>query len=478
MLVSLFTSRVVLQTLGIVDYGVYNAVGGIVAFFSLITTSLSNSISRFLSVSLASGNNEELNDVFCTSVIIQFVMALIIGVILEVLGVWFLNEQMNIPLSRLQAANWVLHFSILTFCISLVSVPYNALIIAHEKMSAFAYISIIEVVFKLLVILILFYINYDKLILWSFSLACISILVRFIYSKYSNDHFPESKFHFFFKRDLFMTIGSFAGWSFIGEAAGVLKNEGVNILLNIYFGPVVNAANGIAQQINNLIFQFVNNFLTAVNPQIIKKYASNDLAASFYLVMNSTRYAFYVIFIIVVPILFCTYNILAIWLVDVPEHAVYFVQLIVILAVIETICLPLITLQRATGVMRNYQIVVGTIHLLNFPVSWFLLSLGLAPEIVYIVAIFLGFINLFARLFMLRRIVPISVRQFLIEVILNIFFVSFVSLLILFGLLLIFNLPLVIRLVFTIFVPLIVVFLFGLKHEEKQFVISTLKNKI
>ena len=276
MLVTLYTSRVVLNTLGVSDYGIYNVVGGVVAMFSVISVSLSSSISRFITYELGHGDFDKLKRIFSTSINIQVGISLVILVLAEVFGVWFLNTKMNIPAERMTAANWVLQCSLLSFIIGLISVPYNACIIAHERMSAFAYISILEVVLKLAVVYMLLVSPYDKLATYAVLLVVVALIVRLTYGQYCKRHFEESRYRFVHDKSLIKEMTGFAGWSFFGNGAYMLNTQGVDMLINIFFGVTFNAARGVATQVQNAVMQFVNNFTVAVNPQITKSYASGE----------------------------------------------------------------------------------------------------------------------------------------------------------------------------------------------------------
>ena len=318
MLVSLFTSRVVLNTLGVEDYGIYNVVGGVVSMFSIISSSLSEAISRFIVVELAKGDFEKLRKTFSASVTIQLIMSLIIVILIESAGVWFLNAKMVIPAERLEAANWVLQFSIVTFVINLISVPYNATIIAHERMSAFAYISIMEVVCKLVIVYLIKISPIDRLVFYAILMCAVSVLVRLVYGRYCKKHFAECKFSFRFDKDLLKRMFSFAGWNFIGVATAVLRDQGGNILINLFGGPAVNAAHGIAARVNSAVTGFVKNFMVAVNPQITKSYASGEHDYMMNLIFRSARFSFYMLLFISLPILADTHYILSLWLGMVP----------------------------------------------------------------------------------------------------------------------------------------------------------------
>ena len=427
MLVSLFTSRVVLNTLGVEDYGIYNVVGGVVSMFSIISSSLSEAISRFIVVELAKGDFEKLRKTFSASVTIQLIMSLIIVILIESAGVWFLNAKMVIPAERLEAANWVLQFSIVTFVINLISVPYNATIIAHERMSAFAYISIMEVVCKLVIVYLIKISPIDRLVFYAILMCAVSVLVRLVYGRYCKKHFAECKFSFRFDKDLLKRMFSFAGWNFIGVATAVLRDQGGNILINLFGGPAVNAAHGIAARVNSAVTGFVKNFMVAVNPQITKSYASGEHDYMMNLIFRSARFSFYMLLFISLPILADTHYILSLWLGMVPEHTVLFVQLALIFAMSESISTPLVTATLASGKIKNCQIVIGCLQVIFIPISYMLLRIGFIPEIITIIAIIISQCCLAARLIMLRRIIGLSARAYLIKVYLNVIVVTVAS---------------------------------------------------
>ena len=369
MAVSLYTSRVVLNTLGVEDFGIYNVIGGVVAMFSVISGGLSAAISRYITFELGQGNTAKLKSVFSSSVTIQIGLALLIFVLAEIGGVWFLNEKMNLPESRIGAANWVLQCSILTFMVNLISVPYNAAIIAHERMQAFAYISIIEVVLKLLIVYILVIFSFDKLKLYGILLLAVACVIRIAYGIYCKRNFKECTYHFTFNKALLKEMMGFAGWNFIGAFAGVLRDQGVNIVINLFCGPVINAARAIAFQVNVAVNGFATNFMTAINPQITKSYASGDYLYMLTLVQSGARFSFYLLLLLSLPIIIETNTILTLWLKNVPEYTVIFVRLVLVFAMCEVLSGTQITALQATGNIRNYQIVVGSLQLLNLPIA-------------------------------------------------------------------------------------------------------------
>lgn len=427
MAVSLYTSRVILHTLGVEDFGIYNVVGGVVSMFSVISGSLSAAISRFITYELGKGNKDKLIRIFSSSVTIQIGLGLIILILAELVGVWFLNEKMNIPDNRIYAANWVFQLSILTFIINLVSVPYNASIIAHEKMSAFAYLSILEVVAKLIIVYLLSISPIDKLIFYAILMTTVALMIRFVYGYYCKRHFEECTYHFIFDKDLLKKMFGFAGWNFIGAASAVLRDQGGNIVINLFCGPAVNAARGIAYQVNTAINGFVSNFMMALNPQITKSYASGDKDYMMTLIYQGARLSFYILLLLSLPVIINAHYILTLWLKIVPEHTTLFVQLVLIFAMSESISNPLVTAMLATGKIRNYQIVVGGLQTMNLPISYILLRLGCIPEIVFIVAICISQCCLVARLYMLRGMIGLSIREYLSKVYFNVLIVSILS---------------------------------------------------
>lgn len=430
MVVSLYTSRVVLNVLGVEDFGIYNVVGGVVAMFSVLSGSLSAAISRFITYELGKGNLDKLNKIFSSAVTIQLILAGIIIIIAETIGLWFLNVKMNIPDNRLEAANFVFQFSILTFVINLISVPYNASIIAHEKMSAFAYISILEAIGKLTIAYLIVVSPIDKLTFYAILMCIVAFIIRFTYGYYCKQHFNECNYHFIWDKQLLKQMFNFAGWNFIGSSAVILRDQGGNIIINLFCGPAVNAARGIAFQVNTAISGFVSNFMTALNPQITKSYAKKEMTYMMTLIYQGARFSFYMLLLLSLPIIIETDYILMLWLKEVPEHTALFVRLILIFALSESISSPLITAMLATGNIRNYQIIAGGINMLNLPISYILLRIGMAPAIVFIVAIIISQCCLMVRLILLKKMIGLKIKDYLNHVWLNVIIVSCISLII------------------------------------------------
>lgn len=417
MAVSLFTSRVILNTLGVEDYGINNVVGGIVTMFSVLSGSLSSSISRFITFELGKGNIERLKTIFSTGVNIQLGMSVLIIIIAEAVGIWFLNTKMNIPTDRMVAANRVFQCAILTFVLNLLSVPYNAAIIAHEKMSAFAYISVVEVSLKLIIVYMLMISPFDRLETYAVLLLLVGAVIRFIYGYYCKRHFEECTYHFVFDKPVLKEMTGFAGWNFLGNGAYMLNTQGVNILMNLYFGVAVNAARGIATQVDAALKQFVNNFTTAVNPQITKSYAQGDLDYMHKLVCRSAKFSAFLMMFFAVPIILETNTILTIWLKTVPDYAVIFLQWIIISSFMDTVLAnSLVTSMFATGKIKRYQIIVTTVGCLVFPLSWIAFKLGFEPQVGYILYFIIYTILLFVRLYLLKDMVKLPVMMYIREV--------------------------------------------------------------
>lgn len=477
MIVSLYTSRVILNALGVEDFGIYNVVGGVVAMFTVISGSLSAAISRFITFELGKGNQFKLNKIFSASVTIQLLLSLIIVVLIESVGVWFLNARMTIPADRITAANWVLQYSIITFVINLISVPYNAVIIAHEKMSAFAYISILEAIGKLAIAFLIMWAPMDRLIYYAILTCVVATIVRLTYGHYCKKHFEECKYNFHWDKEILKQMFGFAGWNFIGSAASILRDQGGNIIINIFCGPSVNASRGIAVQVNSAITGFVQNFMTALNPQITKSYASGDKEYMMTLIFQGARFSFYLLLLLSLPVLVNTHYILVIWLRLVPEHAVVFVQLILIFAMHESLASPLITAMLATGRIKKYQIIAGGLNFLNLPMSYIFLKFWGAPEVVFVIAIFFSFVVQIARLMLLKDMIQLDILDYLKYVYVNVIIVTIFSVFapLLFNMFAADNfVSFILSLFLTLIWTSLVIFFVGCKKKERVFI----KNKL
>lgn len=427
MLISFFTARITLNALGITDYGINNVVGGLVSMFSMLSNSLSTAASRFITFGLGEGNQEKLKQVFSTTVNIHLILALIIIIAIESIGVWFLNNKMNIPANRLYAANWVFQCSVASFVIGLLSVPYNSAIIAHERMTAFAYMTIFDAAARLGIILGIYYYGGDRLILLSILTLIIGSIRQSIYWIYCKHNFAECKYKMVWDKELGKSIFSFAGWNFIGSISGSLKDQGVNIAINYFSSPVVNAARGIAIQVSSILGQFTGGFMTAVNPQITKSYANRNLNRMHTLICQGTRFTYYLYMLMSIPVFLEIESILFIWLGQVPEHSVLFIRLILLLSLLEVTSYMLTTAQLATGKIRNFQLVVGSIQMLHFPISYILLKNGFFPEITVIVSIAISPLFLIAQLWFTRNSIFLPIKYYIKKVYFNVIGVTIIS---------------------------------------------------
>ena len=424
MAVSLFTSRVILQTLGVTDYGINNVVGGVVTMFSFLNGAMASATQRYLNVDIAQGNKEHLRTTFRTAMQIHVLIALAIFVLAETVGLWFVLNKLIIPEDRMYAAMWVYQLSILASMVGIISLPYDADIIAHERMSAFAYISMMDVILKLVIVYMLVISPFDKLITYSALFLGVNLLDRFIYNFYCKRHFEEVNFSLKIEKQLFKEMSSFAGWSLWGNLAGVLFTQGLNMLLNMFFGPAVNAARGIAVQVQGVIQGFVANVQTAVNPQITKSYAQNNLPRMHKLMFASSKFCFYLLFLMVLPLSFEAHFVLQIWLGIVPDHTVWFLRLIMFIMLTETLANPYIVANQATGKVKLYQAICGGLLLMIVPIAYIVLKLGGNPESVYVVHGCIAIITQIARVYMMRNLIDLPMMEYFKKVVMPILLVA------------------------------------------------------
>lgn len=479
MLVTLYTSRVVLNTLGIEDFGVYNAVGGVVSMFAVITGALTNAISRYITYEIGKGDINKLKQVFSTSVNIQIAISVIIFILCELAGLWFLNSKMNIPSDRILAANWVLHCSLLTFVVNLISVPYNACIIAHERMNAYAYISIIDAILKLSVAYLLIISPVDKLIAYSVLLLIAALGVRLLYGFYCSRNFQECEYKFKYDKQLFKEMLGFAGWNFFGNATSILNSQGVNLLINIFFGVIANSARGIASQVDAAVNQFVVTFSTAVNPQITKSYAKGEIQRVNYLICKGAKFSFFLLLILAMPLLFEADAILKLWLINVPEGASLFMRLALIGAMVTVLGNSGYTACIATGCIKKYSIVITLIGSLNFILTWIAYKLGASVEMTYIIYIGVYALVQVARLILMKEIFEFPINMFLREVLGKIIFPLLTSLIVPF-ILKEYIEPSLIRMILLSIVSILwsglCILVFGLTKGERDMLYQKIKN--
>lgn len=416
LLVSLYTSRVVLKALGFEDFGIYNVVAGFVTMLAFLNNSLSLATQRFLTVALGRGDAYRLKEIFSQSVIAHLFLGICIFVIAEVIGLWFLYNKLNLPPERFQAAFWVFQCSLLSTIVLICCVPYNALIIIHEKMSAFAYISIFEVSSKLLIAYGVQFAKLDKLITYAILLLFLQLLIRFLYSCYSKKHFDESSITWHWNKKILAELTNFASWTIIGNLATIMSSQGLNMLLNVFFGPVVNAARGIAVQIEGAVVGFAQNIQLAINPQIMKTYAIGNLKQHVILIISSAKYCGIMLSFISIPILIELQDVLTLWLEDYPDHTINFVGLIIITGILNSTVNSAATSINATGKIKSYQILVSGTMLLVVPICFFLLKYIRIPEIVFVVNFIITFIAQIIRLLFVRKYTGLPIILFLKKV--------------------------------------------------------------
>ncbi len=414
--VSLYTSRVVLQVLGVEDFGLYNVVGGIVTMFTFLNGSLAGATSRYLTFELGKKNFERLHSVFNAAIVIHILIAGIIIILAETVGLWFFYEKMTIPADRLDAAFWVYQISIATTFFSLTQVPYNAAIIAHENMRIYAYVGVVEVLARLAVVYLLSVSPIDKLIFYALLLFFLSVGIMLYYRIYCGKHYAESKLFLCKDYPLYREMFGYAGSDLIGNIAVLAQGQGLNLLLNMFFGPVVNAARAIAYQVQGAITQFSGNFMTAVKPQIIKLYAEGKIEEMISLVKHSSCFSYYLMWFISLPICLEANYILSLWLGDYPDHTVSFLHLIIILCLIQTIKTPRTTIYHATGHLKLTNIVVGGILCMAFPLAYIFLKMGWKAESVFWAANITMLLSEVASVIILKRYISYSILSYLKDV--------------------------------------------------------------
>ena len=415
MFIGLFTSRVVLKSLGVIDFGIYNAVGGVVTVFTFLTAAIAQAISRFMAFELGKGESEKLHKVFCTSIIIQLVAAVVVAVLVESAGMWLLARKMVIPEGRMEVARLVMHCSLGVLAINLLSVPYNAMIMAHEKMDAYAYISILEAVLKLSVAALLFLGKGDKLKLYAFLMLAAALIIRLTYGVFCKRHFAESRGRFQGDRECLKEISGFVGWSFLGSGVSVLNTQGLSILSNMFFGVLVNTARGLAIQVEGIVKQFVTNILQAFNPQITKSWSRGDSGYCFELTFKASRYCALILMALVIPIFFEAEILMHAWLGQLPQYAALFARLTLVCLMVDMIFNPLLTLQQATGNIKKYYIITSITAACVLPLCWLIFKIGGGPLWAY-VTLAASYLAISAeKLAILRSQVGLPVGRFLRE---------------------------------------------------------------
>lgn len=420
LVISLYTSRVILRELGVDDYGIYNVVGGIIVILAFLNNAMASGTQRFMNVEMGHNNQDALNKVFATSQQIHVFVAICILIIAETIGLWFLNTQMNIPVGREAAANWVYQFSVAAAILGIFTVPYNAAIISHEKMSAFAYISIFEAILKLLVAFAIIWAPFDKLIFYAFLIFIVGVLNCGIYCFYGIKHFKECR-RISLKRDkvTMHNMLSYSGWTIFGNLGYILHTQGIAIVINMFFTVAVNAAQGIANQVNSVVAQFANNFLVALNPQVVKSYAAGQIEDMHLLIMRGCKMAFCLLAFFVIPLCLEASTILHVWLGIVPEYAVVFMRLVLLISLVNSFSSLLATAKGATGDIKSYQITLTLIGALHIPFAWLAFELGGGPEYSMYVYLTIVIVLQMIRIWFVCESIHMSIRSFIKNVIIR-----------------------------------------------------------
>ena len=481
LVVGLYTSRVVLNVLGVTDYGIYNVLGGIVAIFATLNSAMASTSSRYITYYLGRGDDNKLKQIFCTVSFVHLAIASIVILACETIGLWFFYHHMAIPTDRVNVAFWLLQFSFAASFLSMINIPYTGLIIAHENMNIYAYISIFDVVMKLLIVFLIQITPVDKLLSYGFLILLVQIMDFLIYRCYCVRKYVESHLMLFFDMSLFKELASYFGWSIFGNLAMVFNTQGINLLLNVFFGPAVNAARGVAVQVQNIINQFVGNFQVALNPQIVKTYANKEMERMHQLMFASAKYGFLLLFLLSLPVMIEAKYILQLWLGIVPDHTVNFLRIILVSCMVNSLANSSTVAAGATGKIKAYSIAVGGTVLLPLPIAYIMLKVVLFPEVVFCVVLTFEVLALYLRLLFMKKMVSMSVKKYVCQVIFPALAVVVCSLIP--PMLLHIYLPqslinVIVVIILCFVMTLCSIYLVGLKKNEKIFIVKVVKNKV
>lgn len=482
MLVSLFTSRVTLKVLGVVDYGLYNVVGGTISAMCIINNAMSVSVHRYLTFALGKGEKKHLSETFSMCVLIYVILSLLTLLLAETLGLWFFHTQLNIPIERMEACEIVYQVSVVVCVMSLFQTPFMAVILSHESMGAYAYISIVEVMLKLASVYSLTIITFDHLSTYALLYMMTQVIVTGCYITYAYRKFEETHYKFYWDRPFFKELICYSGWNLFGSMSGVAKDQGLNILLNIFFNSTVNAARAIAYQVNYAVSQFFTNFYTAVRPQIVKYYAKGEMEELQNLIFRSSKMSFFLIMTVSMPVAIETPYIISLWLGQLPEYVVPFIRMVVCITAVDCMSAPLMSSAQATGKIRLYQFSVGLMNTMTLPLSYVALKMGGEPITVFRISLFLTMISFFMRIWIIKRLIEsFPVLKYIKDTFIHCFLVCAIALIA----------PLSIHYLLTncllstitvcavsLVSCVVFVYLIGLESSERLFVLNIIKNKI
>lgn len=482
-LVSLFTTRIILEQLGIENYGIYNVVGGIVGFLGMLNGSMTSATQRFLAFELGIGNTKDFNRVFSMLLTIFFILSFVILLVSIIIGPWLINDFIVIPNEKRNVAMWVYYFSVGTFFLNLIAIPYMSSIIAYEKMGIYAFMSFIEVILKLLLAYTLYISTVDKLLTYGFLTMCVTFLVTLFYCVYCINKIKGCKYHFFLEKSLFNKLLDYIGWNLFGSVTTILNTQGQTLVLNIFFGPIVNAAKAISDRINSIVVSFSNNFYMAVRPQIIKSYASGDHDYMFKLVIRSSKFSFYLLFLITLPLIILMQSILTLWLGanQLNSDMIIFSQLMLVFSLVNVFENPITAMIQATGNIRKYEIVIGFFTLLLLPICYFIFTLGFPAYYSIIVLIIIYIIALFFRLVIAKQQLGMSIQHYFSSVFAPLLMTSIPSAALSYYITKFFSknfLGLTYSVSCCLFISITFIFFLGLNKSEKNTSINFIKTKL
>lgn len=479
MLISLYTVRVVLKYLGVEDYGIYNLIGGVVVLFSFISNSSGAATQRYLNFAMGKDNSDEVQHVFSASIIIHLAVALIFIILSEPVGIWCVNKYLNIPQERLSAANWVLQLSLITTVLGVIKIPYNAAIIAHEKMSFYAIMSIFDGIAKLGIAFLISIFPYDKLIFYTFLIAIVNILTFIIQKIYVNKKFSECNLVLHNDKTLYKELVSFSGWSLLSSVGSTCSNQVLTMIMNRFFGVIANAAMGVANQVNNAVYQLISNFQVAFEPQITKSYAANERDYLLDLIFKTSKFSFFLLWIFILPLSLNADIVLKVWLSEVPEYSVIFLRIILIYSLIDAMTGPLWMVSYAVGNIKNYQIVAFIVSLISVPIAWLLFKIGFPPYWIVILRVLSNFIFSCWRLGYLKKRMDFPVIKFLIKVLLPSLAVVCLTLLISFAVFIFMKFNIIaqffVSCTVTVFANFVTMWFIGCRKNERDWMIGLIK---
>lgn len=477
MIVSLYTVRVVLRTLGVVDYGVYNVIGGVVTTLTFITDVLANASQRFFAVELGKKDSNRLQQIFGLIIFAYVLTSIVVLVLAETIGLWFVNNKMDIPIDRMDAALVVFQFSVASFLMGLITSPYNAMIVAKERMNVYAYVSILQVFLKLGIVYLLVILPYDKLKLYALLMFLVVTFTNSIYIFICRRNFPETKFTFLWDKGIFKSIFAYSSWTLLGTAAFICNTQGLNILFNLFFGPIANAAYAIGNQVKTTINSFAANFFMATRPPIIKSYAEGDYTYTSKLFYFSTKVIFSLLFILIVPLFVEIEFVLGLWLGSVEQYMPMFVRLMLIYAIVLSISEPITAIVQAASKVKIYHGVVDTFTLLTLPLSYIAFKVGMSPYMGFVISIMIFMIAHIMRLFILRSIFPFSIRQYIRNTVLPFIIAVVATAVLLYGYGFLFSNSFL--MIFLSFITAIIfIWIFVFNKAERNYVISVIHSKL